>query len=202
MGNRIHLILRKIFLSKSLVRMSRWLGERVSFVCMQEARVLGCSCPGWLGRAHRHDASKLWVSDSLKIHRLRTEMEGKHKPNPAFVNPWVLVTIKPNMNLVLKWYLVMESKFLLLPIVIKQALVLKAHKLFFLRFFLMWTIFKVSVQFITILILLFMFCFFLSWSWGMLDLVTRPGIELMPPRLEGKVLTTGEPGKFQEHPNL
>ena len=36
----------------------------------------------------------------------------------------------------------------------------------------------------------------------MLDLVTRPGIELMPPRLEGKVLTTGEPGKFQEHPNL
>lgn len=27
MGNRIHLILRKIFLSKSLIRMSRWLGE-------------------------------------------------------------------------------------------------------------------------------------------------------------------------------
>ena len=36
----------------------------------------------------------------------------------------------------------------------------------------------------------------------MLGLVIRPGIELMPPRLEGKVLTTGEPGKFQEHPNL
>ena len=49
MGNRIHLILRKIFLSKSLIRMSRWLGERVSLVGMQEAHVSECSCPGWLG---------------------------------------------------------------------------------------------------------------------------------------------------------
>ena len=81
----------------------------------------------------------------------------------------------------------------------------KSTQFYFFKIFLRWAIFKVSVKFITISFLLFMFCFFFFFFL----LVMRhagfsypPGIEPMCPRLEGKVLTTGEPGKFQEHPNL
>ena len=98
----------------------------------------------------------------------------------------------------------MKFKFLLFPIVIKQALVLKAHNFIFFKIFLRWAIFKVSVKFITISFPLFMFCFFFFFILVMrhAGFSYRPGIEPMCPRLEGKVLTTGEPGKFQEHPNL
>ena len=59
--------------------------------------------------------------------------------------------------------------------------------------FLMWTIFKVFIKFVTILLLLLMFCFFGPEASGIL--VSWSGIEPAPPSLEGKVLTTGPPGK-------
>ena len=61
-------------------------------------------------------------------------------------------------------------------------------------YFLMWTIFKVFVEFVTIL-LLFMFWFFgheACWI-----LTPWPGIQSVPPALEGKVLTTGLPGELR-----
>ena len=59
----------------------------------------------------------------------------------------------------------------------------------------MWTIFifKVFIEFVTILLLLFMFCFL---PWGMGILAPQPGIEPTPPALEGEVLTTEQPGKL------
>ena len=53
----------------------------------------------------------------------------------------------------------------------------------------MWTIFKVFTEFITIL-----FLFDIGHeAWGII--APWPGIEPVPPALEGKVLTTGPPGK-------
>ena len=53
-------------------------------------------------------------------------------------------------------------------------------------------IFKVFVEFVTILLLLYVLGF---WLWGMWDLnsLTTDGTHI--PALEGKVLTTGPPGK-------
>ena len=62
---------------------------------------------------------------------------------------------------------------------------------FFLRiFFLMWTIFKVFIEFVTIL-LLFMFWFFGHKACGIL--APWRGIDPASPTLEGKVITTGQP---------
>ena len=59
-------------------------------------------------------------------------------------------------------------------------------------FFLMWTIFKVVIEFVTILLLLFMFWLFIShWVCGIL--VPWPGIE--PPSLKGELLTIRLPRK-------
>ena len=55
----------------------------------------------------------------------------------------------------------------------------------------MWTIFKVFIEFVTTLLLLFMF--FGCEACGIL--ASQPGIEPVPPALEGEVLTTGLPGK-------
>ena len=55
----------------------------------------------------------------------------------------------------------------------------------------MWTIFKVFIDFATILFLFYVLCF---WPWGMWDL-SSPVIEPAPPALEGEVLSTGPPGK-------
>ena len=57
----------------------------------------------------------------------------------------------------------------------------------------MWTIFKVFIEFVTILLLFFMFWFFGGEACGIL--APRPGIEPAPPALEGEVLTPGPPGK-------
>ena len=38
-----------------------------------------------------------------------------------------------------------------------------------------------------------MFCLFGHQAWGILD--PQPGIEPVPPALEGNILTTGPPGK-------
>ena len=55
--------------------------------------------------------------------------------------------------------------------------------------FLMWAIFKVFIEFVTMLLLLLMFWFFGLKACGML--IPWPGIKPTPPGLEGKVLTTG-----------
>ena len=62
----------------------------------------------------------------------------------------------------------------------------------YIYFFLMWTIFKVVIEFVTILLLLFMFWLFIShWVCGIL--VPWPGIE--PPALKGELLTIRLPRK-------
>ena len=55
-----------------------------------------------------------------------------------------------------------------------------------------WTIFKVFIEFLTILLLFHILVF---WPRGMWDLSSRPGIEPVPPALEGEVLSTGPPRK-------
>ena len=67
----------------------------------------------------------------------------------------------------------------------------------FLRDFLIWTIFKVFIELFTTLLLFYvLFCFvFDHKTW---DLSSPPGIEPASPALEGKVLTTGLPGKSQK----
>ena len=69
-------------------------------------------------------------------------------------------------------------------------------EIFFLVFFFFWcgTFLKVFVEFLTILFIL-CFGFFGSEVCGIL--APQPGIELARPALEGKVLTTGPPGKSQ-----
>ena len=56
----------------------------------------------------------------------------------------------------------------------------------------MWTIFKIIIEFVTILLLLFMFWFFGHETCGIL--VLQPGNEPTLPALEPKALTTGPPG--------
>ena len=57
----------------------------------------------------------------------------------------------------------------------------------------MWTIFKVFIEFVT---LLFLFHVLVFWCEVCRILAPQPGIEPAPPALEGKVLTTGPPGKL------
>ena len=66
-------------------------------------------------------------------------------------------------------------------------------------------IFKVFIEFVTVLLLYFVtilllqyWVFFMFWFFGHEAcgiLATQPGIEPTPPALEGEVLTTGLPGK-------
>ena len=62
-------------------------------------------------------------------------------------------------------------------------------------FLLMWTVFKVSIEFVTILAL-FNVCFFGHEIFGILALST--GFEPKSPVLEDEVLTTGQSGKYLE----
>ena len=57
----------------------------------------------------------------------------------------------------------------------------------------MWTIFKVFIEFVTTLLLFYVFWFFGREACGVS--APWPGVEPAPPALEGKVLTTGPPGK-------
>ena len=59
------------------------------------------------------------------------------------------------------------------------------------------TILKVFPEFVTILLLLYVFCFCLFWPGVTWDLSLSTGIEPTFPALEGRVLTTGLPGKFR-----
>ena len=67
--------------------------------------------------------------------------------------------------------------------------------IFFIKDFFMWNILKFFIEFVTISLLFHGFCcFFFRWeACGIL--ASWPGIEPAPPALEGKVLTTGPPGK-------
>ena len=56
----------------------------------------------------------------------------------------------------------------------------------------MWTIFKVFIEFVTVLLLFYVLVFGRE-AYGIL--VPWPGIEPAPRALEGEVLTTGLPGK-------
>ena len=58
--------------------------------------------------------------------------------------------------------------------------------------FLMWTIFKVFIEFVTILLPFYVLVFGPK-ACGILAL--RPGIEPAPPALEGEILTRGPPGR-------
>ena len=60
----------------------------------------------------------------------------------------------------------------------------------------MWTIFKVFIEFVTILFLFYVFGFFGREACGIL--APQPGIEPTPHALEGAVLTTGLRGKSLE----
>ena len=60
---------------------------------------------------------------------------------------------------------------------------------FFLKFFLMWTIFKVFIEFVAILLLFYVLVF---WPRGILGSLTRDPIT---PALKGDVLVTGLPRK-------
>ena len=60
-------------------------------------------------------------------------------------------------------------------------------------FFLMWTIFKVFIECVAILLLLFMFCFFGRKACGIF--ASQPGSKPALPALEGEVLIVGPPGK-------
>ena len=64
----------------------------------------------------------------------------------------------------------------------------------FFFFFLMWTTFKVFIEFVTIL---FQFHVLVFGRQACGFLVPRPGIEPAPPALGSKVLTTGPPGMSQ-----
>ena len=66
-----------------------------------------------------------------------------------------------------------------------------------LKTFLMWSIFKVFIEFVTILHLLSMFCFLLCFDYPKACEIQLPNQGLSPhwPPLEAKVLTTEPPGK-------
>ena len=59
----------------------------------------------------------------------------------------------------------------------------------------MWTIFKVFIEFVTILLLGVFFFFNVLIFFGC-ESTMWDGIKPTPPALEGKVLTTGSPGKY------
>ena len=60
----------------------------------------------------------------------------------------------------------------------------------------MWTIFKVFIEFGTILLLFYVLAFDRREC---RILVPRPGVEPTPPALKDEVLTTRQPGKSHSH---
>ena len=62
----------------------------------------------------------------------------------------------------------------------------------------MWTIFKVFIEFVTILLWFYVLVFWLQVMWDL----SSPGIEPTPPALEGEVVITGPPGRCKEWPHI
>ena len=73
---------------------------------------------------------------------------------------------------------------------------LMINSFFFFKIFLSWTIFKVCIEFVTILLLLFMYWFFGQEVCGWDRSFLTRGQTHTPAALEGKVLATGPPRKF------
>ena len=69
-------------------------------------------------------------------------------------------------------------------------------KIFLDFFFLVWAIFKVFIELVTILLLFYVLGF---WPRGMWDLSSRTKDGTAPPALEGDILTTGPPVKSSQH---
>ena len=65
----------------------------------------------------------------------------------------------------------------------------------------MWTIFKVFIEFVTILLLFYAFAGFFGHEACGIP-APQPRIKHVPPALEGEVLTTGLPGKSQKTVSL
>ena len=67
----------------------------------------------------------------------------------------------------------------------------------FFKIFCFWvgTIFKVFIEFVTILLVFYMFFFFFGHDEACGIFVPQPGIELTLPAVEDEVLITGLPGK-------
>ena len=62
--------------------------------------------------------------------------------------------------------------------------------------FQLWTIFKVFIEFVIILLMFYVLDFFFFFGHEIHGVLAAwPGIELLPPTLESEVLTTGEPVK-------
>ena len=55
----------------------------------------------------------------------------------------------------------------------------------------MWTIFEVSIEFVTVSLVFYVLVF---WTQGMQDLGSPTGDLTVPSALEGEILTTGPPG--------
>ena len=60
----------------------------------------------------------------------------------------------------------------------------------------MWTSFKDFIEFVTVLLLFYVLVFWPQGTWD-LSSTTKIIIQSAHPALEGEVLTTGPPGKFQ-----
>ena len=63
----------------------------------------------------------------------------------------------------------------------------------------MWTIFKVFIEFVTILLLFYVLAF---WPGSLLNLSSLTWDQTCTPDLEGEVLTTGQPGKSLKFSNI
>ena len=94
-------------------------------------------------------------------------------------------------------YMLSDSKVLVIPLppsTWARAFWFCFYFNIFFCLFLMWTIFKVFIEFVTILLLFHVLVF---WPQSIWNFSTQPGIKPAPPALEGELLTTGLPGKFQ-----
>ena len=114
-----------------------------------------------------------------------------------------IIIIQLKLTIISKWHLILDShsnshnwvQIVFFSWFVQMKISTRpTHCIFFFRFFKMWTIFKVFIEFVTILLLLFVYVLaFWPWRYGIL--ASPPGTEHIPPALEDKDLTTGLPQK-------
>ena len=80
----------------------------------------------------------------------------------------------------------------LLQFLFFPPLSLKKKKNIYIYIYLLWTIFKVFIEFVPIFLLFYVLVF---WPEVCGILAPQPGIEPSPPALESEILTNGSPGK-------